>query len=117
MEHTFTADIVAQILFTDEEMDTLIEHCQRHYDATVRSLAEAKPSGIAAQVKYMRDLDKQLGILPHLPEALKFRQIDLFCKALEYPLSSDGAALRAKLVKVLHQINEISGTINATINS
>ncbi|MCK5306996.1 MAG: hypothetical protein KAJ73_00155 [Zetaproteobacteria bacterium] len=94
-------DPVALIQFNIDDV-TLLKGCaSSHYDGTCKAAGE--PGGIIYGIGNIVDCDNGT------PYALKFRQIDLLCKVLEFPPPHMEGAQRlfSKLWRVLNTMQEV----------
>jgi hypothetical protein len=113
MKHTFSAEIKVNLDLTKEEFDYLYIRCQQHYSYDVTSLAEV--GGFMYGWKGQRDFLEKKG-KPFFDRELTFRQLDLLCKALEFPMTVESMKMTGDFLKILNVVREKHELINESIN-
>lgn len=111
MDHYFWADIKAAIDMPEEYFAFICQAAAHHYDATVLDMVAV--GGFLYGQKGRRDFMKKT----HPDQALQeevytFRQIDLMCKAIEFPATAMGWEITREFKQVLDGINQKSKYIN-----
>lgn len=84
-----------------------------HYSYDVTSLADV--GGFMYGWKGSRDFREKEGKY-FFDKQLTFRQIDLLCKALEFPMTAESMKMTGDFLKILNVVREKSESINESIN-
>lgn len=113
MKYTFYAEIKVNLDLTKEEFDYLYARCQQHYSYDVTSVSEV--GGFMYGWKGQRDFCEKVK-RDFLDRELTFRQIDILCKALEFPTTIESMKMSGDLHKIINVVRERSESINKTIN-
>lgn len=93
-------DVKAEVCFTAEEVDYLIERAKRHYDDACRAAGMSYEDG-ARETGFI----KQLKLFPstRIGVSWTFRQLDTTLKILEHYAGKDDP-MRARLFKEIHSV-------------
>lgn len=111
MEYNFWADIKAMVDIPEEYFEFICQAAAHHYDGTVRDMVAV--GGFLYGQKGRRDFMKKAHPEQKLmQETYTFRQIDLMCKAIEFPATAMGWEITREFKQILDGINQKSKYIN-----
>lgn len=117
MEHFFYAEIKACIRIPDEYFEFICKCAAHHYDGKVKSLVEVGgflygEKNTRQWLKESQSHDESLD-----DREYTFRQIDLMCKAIEFPSTPLGEKITKEFVVILGGISDKSEYINHILKS